>query len=38
MPNLSLVVVPHPIGGISEEEVKIKAHGIVDNVVARLLG
>jgi hypothetical protein len=33
-----MVVVPHPIGGISEEEVKIKAYGIVDDVIARLLG
>jgi len=38
MPNLSIVVVPHPIGDVSVEEVKIKADGIVDNVVARLLG
>jgi hypothetical protein len=37
MPNLPLVVVPHPIGGISLEEVKIKADSIVDNVIARLL-
>jgi len=37
MPNLSLVVVPHPIGGIDPEEVKIKADDIFDVVVARLL-
>jgi hypothetical protein len=38
MPNLPLVVVPHPIGGISPEEVKGKADSILDNVIARLLG
>jgi hypothetical protein len=37
MPNLSLVVVPHPIGGIDPEEVKIKADNIFEVVVARLL-
>jgi hypothetical protein len=38
MPNLPLVVVPHPIGGISLEEVKIKTDSIVDNVITQLLG
>jgi len=38
MPNLRIVVVPHPIGGVSLEEVQIKADSIVDNVIAQLLG
>jgi len=29
MPNLALVIVPHPIGGISPEEVKVKAGNIL---------
>jgi hypothetical protein len=37
MPDLPLVVVPHPIGGISQEEVKLKADGILNHVIARLL-
>ena len=37
MPNLPLVIVPHPIGGISPEEVKMKADSIIDNVIARLV-
>jgi hypothetical protein len=37
MPNLPVVVVPHPIGGISLEEVKIKTDDILDNVIGRLL-
>jgi hypothetical protein len=37
MPNLALVIVPHPIGGISPEEVKVKAGNIFDMVIARLL-
>jgi hypothetical protein len=38
MPDLPLVIVPHPIGGLSPEEVKAKADGIIDNVIGRLLG
>jgi hypothetical protein len=37
MPNLALVIVPHPIGGISPEEVKVKAGNIFDMTIARLL-
>jgi hypothetical protein len=37
MPNLPLVIVPHPIGGISPEEVKMKADSIIDNVIAQLV-
>jgi len=37
MANLPLVVVSHPIGGISPEEVKVKADSILDNVIARLV-
>jgi hypothetical protein len=37
MPNLRLVIVPHPIGGISPDEVKIKADGILDNLISQLL-
>ena len=38
MPDLPLVIVPHPIGGIDPEEVKAKADAVFDKVVARLLG
>ena len=38
MPNLPLVIVPHPVGGISPEEVKAKADSIIENVISRLLG
>ena len=37
MQKLSLVIVPHPIGGISPEEVKERADRISDNVIARLI-
>ena len=37
MPNLPLVVVTHPIGGISPEEVKLKADSILDAVIAQLV-
>jgi hypothetical protein len=36
MPDLPLVIVPHPIGGISSEEVKAKADGIIEAIIARL--
>ena len=38
MPDLPLVIVPHPVGGLSPEEVKAKADGIIDAVIARLSG
>ena len=37
MPDLPLVIVQHPIGGISAEEVIAKADGILDKVIARLV-
>ena len=36
MPDLPLAVVPHPIGGISSEEVKAKADNIVDFIISKL--
>jgi hypothetical protein len=38
MPGLPLVIVPHPIGGISSDEVKTKADSIIDAVIAQFLG
>jgi hypothetical protein len=38
MPDLPLVIVPHPIGGISPEEVKIKADNIIDSITGLLTG
>ena len=37
MPDIPLVVVPHPIGGISGEEVVAKADSILDKIIARLV-
>ncbi len=37
MPDLPLVVVSHPIGGISPEEVKIKADNIIEKIIDRLV-
>ena len=37
MPDLPLVIVPHPIGGISAEEVMAKADGILDNLIKQLV-
>jgi len=37
MPNLRLVIVPHPIGGISPDEVKGKADGIYENLIIQVL-
>jgi hypothetical protein len=34
--DLPLVVVSHPIGGISPEEVMLKADGIIDKVIGQL--
>jgi hypothetical protein len=36
MPDLPLAVVPHPIGGISSEEVKAKADKIIDDIINKL--
>jgi hypothetical protein len=37
MKEIPLVVVPHPIGGISAEEVEAKADAILDKVVTGLI-
>jgi hypothetical protein len=37
MPNLPLVIVPHPIGGISAAEVITKTDGILENLMKQLL-
>ena len=36
MPNLPLVIVPHPIGGISSKEIEGKADSILDDVTSHL--
>jgi hypothetical protein len=38
MPDLPLVIVPHPIGGISPDEVKAKADGVIEAIIAKLSG
>ena len=37
MKDIPLVIVPHPVGGISPEEVEAKADVILDKVIARLV-
>ena len=37
MPNLPLVIVPHPIGGISAAEVIAKADSIMGNLIKQLV-
>jgi hypothetical protein len=37
MKDIPLVIVPHPIGGISPEEVEAKTDAILDKVVAGLI-
>ena len=37
MPELPLVIVSHPIGGLKPDEVTEKADHIIDDTVARLL-
>jgi hypothetical protein len=37
MPDLRLVIVPHPIGGIGAEEVIAKADSILDNLMKQLV-
>jgi hypothetical protein len=37
MPNLRLVIVPHPVGGISPDEIKGKADSIFENLIGQLL-
>ena len=36
MPELPLVIVSHPIGGLKEEEVKAKANEIIDKIISGL--
>ena len=37
MPDQPLVILPHPVGGISAEEVIAKADGILDNLIKQLV-
>jgi len=37
MPRLPLVIIPHPLGGRGPEEVREKADGVVNDIIARLL-
>lgn len=37
MPNLPLVILPHPIGGLKAEELREKADSAIKDVVARLV-
>ena len=34
MPDLPVVLIPHPLGGISVEQALAKAHEVVDEVAA----
>jgi hypothetical protein len=36
MPELNLVILPHPIGGLKEDEVKAKADSIIDKIIQGL--
>ena len=36
LPNLPMVIIPHPIGGLKEEEVIAKADAIVDQIIQAL--
>jgi hypothetical protein len=36
MPDLPIVTVPHPVGGIKAEEVRQKADMVVDKIIAIL--
>lgn len=38
MPDLGIVVVPHPVAGISREELRKRAEGVIHDVVAILTG
>jgi hypothetical protein len=38
MADLNLAIVPHPIGGLKEDEVKAKADSIVDAIVISFIG
>ena len=36
MPELPLVIVPHPIGGLKKEEVTAKADQIIEEIISAL--
>jgi len=38
LPQARLVVVEHPLGGISEDDVRARAESVVDDVLALLTG
>ncbi len=38
MPDLAYIVIPHPLGGIKPEEVRLKASAAVDELERALLG
>jgi len=37
IPDLAMAVMPHPIGGLTPEEVRAKADGVVGEVVSGLM-
>jgi len=37
LPDLSLAIVPHPIGGLSEGEVCAKADAVMEQIVRSLI-
>jgi hypothetical protein len=36
MPELHLVIVSHPVGGLKEDEVQAKADSIIDEIIRSL--
>jgi hypothetical protein len=36
MPDLAIVVVPHPVGGIDPKEVERKADNIIEDIIKSL--
>ena len=38
LPDARIVVVAHPIGGVSEDELARRADAVTEDVVSRLLG
>ena len=37
LPDLAIVIVPHPIGGLSEEEVYARADAVMEQIVLSLI-
>jgi len=35
LPGLPVVIIPHPVGGLTAEEVREKADHIIEDIVAR---